>query len=91
VRRVTSLALTAFVASPETDFGFVSCQIDTHFQSALSAWSSFGSPHDPLPGKQSAWDRGEIQLDPSQARGVQAKLSSSYIFQPIVVKNLGFF
>ena len=71
VRRVISLALPAFLASAAStrilqDQILVHCPTsnDGFFELYLSKWSSsFGTPADPLPVKQSYWDRPGLQAD----------------------------
>jgi len=63
IRRVTSLAAPAFLASAastlvlqEQILAQFSCPTDSFLDSYLSSWSSSaGPPPDPLPGKQSFW------------------------------------
>jgi hypothetical protein len=71
VRRVSSLAIPAYLASAastlplqEQILGLFPCSTDTYFEAYLSQWStSTGFLPDPLPGKQSSWDWPGIQAD----------------------------
>ena len=71
IRRVTSLAASAFLASAastlvlqEQILAQFSCPTDSFLDSYLSCWStSAGPPPDPLPGKQSFWDNLGLQAD----------------------------
>ena len=73
VRRVTSLAIPAFLASAagtrplqELILEPYHCPTDSSLDSYLSDWSAaFGTPPDPLSGKQSFWDKPGIQADRS--------------------------
>ena len=79
VRRVTSLATPAFLASAAGSLSLqdqilevCTCQTDSHFTSYLTQWSaSFGPPPDPMPSKQSFWDQPGILEDRST---IQASL-----------------
>lgn len=84
VRRVTSLATSAFIASAAStcslqDDLLSSCPFITPYswlQSYLDAWSSrFGAPPSPLPLSQSFWDRSAILLDRSE---IEANFDSSF-------------
>jgi len=82
VRRVSSLALSAFLASAASTQSLQAritdgCHVseDTVFQSLLHIWSSlFDTPPIPLPSKQSFWDRPVVLADKAV---VQSSLSSS--------------
>jgi len=71
VRRVSSLAIPAFLASaaitlPLQDdiLSLCPCPIDSFLEQYLSMWSSSaGPPPDPIPGKQSLWDRPGLLTD----------------------------
>jgi len=73
MRRVTSLATPAFLASAagtlslqDQILAVCSCQTDSHLTSYLTQWSaSFGPPPDPLPSKQSFWDQPGLLADRS--------------------------
>ena len=79
MRRVTSLATPAFLASAAGSLSLqdqilevCTCQTDSHFTSYLTQWSaSFGPPPDPMPSKQSFWDQPGILEDRST---IQASL-----------------
>ena len=71
VRMVTSLAIPAFLASAASTLSLQeqilssrTCSSDLFFDSYLTDWStSFGMPPDPLPSKQSFWDRPSLQAN----------------------------
>ena len=71
IRRVTSLAASAFLASAastsvlqEQILAQFPCQTDSSLDSYLSSWSTIaGPPRDPLSGKQSFWDSPGLQAD----------------------------
>ena len=71
VRRVTSLAIPAYLASAAStltlqDHILALCPSanDASFEDYLSRWSSsFGAPAFPWPSKQSVWDRTGLQSD----------------------------
>jgi hypothetical protein len=82
IRRVSSLALSAFLASAASTLSLqkrilADCLImeDTHMLEYLEIWSDeFGSPPDPLPSKQSSWDRPSVLLDRAM---VESSLSTA--------------
>jgi len=71
VRRVSSLAIPAFLASAASTLSLqadilsgCTCCDDSYFQAYLSLWSSnFGDIPDILPAKQPFWDRPGVQAD----------------------------
>ena len=72
IRRVTSLAAPAFLASvasstlvlQEQILAQFLCPTDSFLDSYLSSWStSAGPPPDPFPGKQVFWDNPGLQAD----------------------------
>jgi len=71
VRRVSSLAIPAFLASAASTLplqddilSLCPCATDTFLDQYLSTWSSSaGPPPDPLPGKQSFWDKPGLLTD----------------------------
>jgi len=73
VRRITLLAIPAFLASAastpslqEQILSSCTCSSDSFLDSYLTDWSpSFGMPPDPLPSKQSFWDWPSLQADRS--------------------------
>ena len=84
VRRVTSLAIPAFLASAASTLplqdhilALSQCPSDTTLEQYLSTWSSSadtdGIP-DPLPGKQSFWDTPTLLAD-------HARIESSLVDQ----------
>jgi len=76
VRRVSSLALPAFLTSAASTlflqgdiFAGCTCSEDSSLQSYLSDWSSaFGDVPDVLPTKQPVWDRPGISANLTQMR-----------------------
>jgi len=71
IRRVSSLALSAFLASAASTLSLqnrilANCLVseDALMIEYLETWSkAFGSPPDPLPCKQSSWDRSSVLFD----------------------------
>jgi len=71
VRRVSSLAIPAFLASAASTLplqddilSLCPCATGTFLDQYLSIWSSSaGPPPDPLPGKQSFWDKPGLLTD----------------------------
>ena len=83
VRRVTSLAIPAFLASAASTLSLQAdilsgsvCSDNDYLQSYLTAWSTaFGPVPETLPSKQPFWDRPGVLADRAV---VQATLSSSF-------------
>ena len=71
VRRVSSLAIPAFLASAASTFNLQDdilfgsvCSNSQHLQSYLTAWSTaYGAVPDTLPSKQPFWDRPGVLTD----------------------------
>ena len=66
MRRVSSLAIPAFLASAASTLplSLCLCATDTFLDQYLFIWSSSaGPPPDPLPGKQSFWDKPGLLTD----------------------------
>ena len=71
MRRVSSLAIPAYVASAASTLSLqveilsgCICSDNSFLQEYLSVWSSsFGTVPDTLPEKQPFWDRRGIQVD----------------------------
>jgi hypothetical protein len=71
IRRVSSLARSAFLASAASTLSLQTliledCCVseDTHLREYLDSWSlEFGSLPDPLPSKQASWDRPGVLVD----------------------------
>jgi len=80
VRRVSSLGIPAFLASAASTLplqddiiSLCLCPTDSSLEQYLSMWSSSaGPPPDPLPRKQSFWDRPGLQTD-------RARIESSLV------------
>ena len=78
VRRVSSLALPAFLASAASTLSLqadilahCACSDNDSFQSYLFDWSSaFGTLPDDLPPKQPFWDRPGILADVAQVKSI---------------------
>ena len=83
VRRVSSLAIPAYLASAATTLSFqadilsgCACTDGSYLQPYLSSWSSsFGAISDTLPARQPFWDRSGIQADRLL---VESSLSSAF-------------
>ena len=83
VRRVSSLAIPAYVASAASTLSLqaeilpgCTCSDNSFLQEYLSVWSSsFSTVPDTLPGKQPFWDRPGIQVDRQM---VENSLSSQF-------------
>ena len=83
VRRVSSLAIPAYLASAASTLSLqvdilsgCACTDDSYLHSFLSSWSSsFGAIPDTLPARQPFWDRSGIKADRLL---VESSLSSAF-------------
>jgi len=97
IRRVSSLATPAFLASAASTLclqerileGSV-CPMDTFLETLLSVWSTAnGTPPDPLPGKQSFWDKPGNQCDRALIKASLVEHSQRARFKAMAAPHSG--